>query len=158
MKLSQALTRLKNTKSRLARVTGYVKESATYYEDQPPEYSYREELENRADLQREVEELKEKIQRTNLLTKLPGGETLAGLILKNSTLRSDLAFWTELLELKLVYRAGFADRTRDTVKKVFADGYSKTEIRKTIDALEGEKERLEAVIGRVNAETDLVAD
>ena len=58
MKLSEALTRLKNIKSKLARVRGFITKSIVHYENETPEYNFVNELESYETLKKEILDLK----------------------------------------------------------------------------------------------------
>lgn len=160
MKLTTALTKLKNLKSQLARVDGYVTSSVVFYEGDEPEHSYLEEVENRRKLVNEIKELKVRIMQTNAVTKISIGNdksvSLNELILLNAELRSELAHWTKLLGIKADSESRLYDRTKDTIKKVYAEGYNKKEIKAQLVQLEKSKEKVEALIAQANMETDLV--
>ena len=160
MKLSEALTRLKNIKSKLARVRGFITKSIVHYENETPEYNFVNELESYETLKKEILDLKTRIQLTNATTSayLLGKKfTVSGLILLNAELRDSLSFYSELLnqttEEDYTYlRSG---KTKDSISKVFAKGFNKYNIRKEIEELEFKRETLEAVLANVNTQTEL---
>lgn len=157
MKLNQALTVLKNLKSKLKRTDVYLKASAVFAEDTPPEYIYQDELKEHYRLINEIISLKNSICHTNVNTFIESQGrkiSLQELILNNATFRSELAFWTEMLEVTTEER--YSSRTRETVKKVYAPGYSKADIKARINNLEASKEFIESLIAKANAETDLL--
>lgn len=159
MKLTAALSKLKSLKSQLARVDGYVNSSIIFYEGDTPEHVYMEEVANRAKLVLEIRTLKGKIMITNVNTSVPVGDkvsNIADLILLNAELRSELAQWTKLLGMKTDSESYLSQRTKDTVKKVFAPGYDKKEIKARIVQLEKSKEQIDGLIAQANMETDLV--
>lgn len=159
MKLSGALAKLKSLKSQLARVDGYVNSSVVFYEGDEPEHVYLDEVENRRKLVNDIRNLKVRIMNTNAATKVQldtGMTTLTDLILLNAELRSELAHWTKLLGLKADTESHFTARTKDTVKKVYAEGYNKKEIKACISRLEKSKEQVDSLVGQVNQETDLL--
>lgn len=159
MKLTAALSKLKSLKSQLARVDGYVNSSVVFYEGDEPEHVYLEEVANRAKLVLDIRNLKGKIMATNVGTVVPIGDkvcSIADLILLNAELRSELAQWTKLLGMKADTESHFSQRTKDTVKKVFAPGYDKKEIKARLVQLEKSKEQIDGLIAQANMETDLV--
>ena len=161
MKLSEALTKLKNLKSQLSRVEGYVNSSVIHFVDEQPEYSYAEESKVRSQLVNAILDLKTQIQVTNTNTKADfqgSSVTLAHLILLNSQLRSEMAFLSKLLGNKVEYEGGYLSggRTKETIKKVFAEGFDKKHIRKSIETLEKAKEELESLLAHLNLKTDLI--
>ncbi len=162
MKLSEALAKLKSLKGQLARIEGLLAEAAVHFEDAKPEYIYSEECEARAALVQEILDLKVRIQITNATSLAPlpdGGEaTLAYLILKNATLRSDLAHLNKMLEVSTEETSRYAStaRTTTTIKKVYAEGFSKKEIRSLIDEGDSLKQRLESILASANLTTNLV--
>ncbi len=160
MFINEALTKLKNLKSKATRTEKYINESAVYYEDQTPEYDYETEMVARLGLQEEIVVLKTQIQRTNALTKVvyQGQEmSLAELILRNAQFRTELAFLAKQLEHSVsetgLYSSG---RTKDDIKKVFAKGCDKSFFKKEIDRVERAKEELEAVLAAANSSTLLI--
>lgn len=161
MKLTTALTKLKNLKSQLSRVDGYVTESVVLYEGDEPEHNFAKESENRRVLINDIRSLKVRIMQTNAVTKVifvDGAPpvSLNDLILLNAELRSELAHWTKLLGVKAEEDHRFTARTKDTVKKIYAPGYSKTEIKAKLNQLEKSKEQVESTLLQANTETDLV--
>lgn len=161
MYLSEALTKLKNLKSKAKRVESYIEGSAVYYEDQPPEYVYLEEIKSRAKIQEEILTLKVNIQRTNTNTWVKfGGKTitLTELILLNTECRTELAFLAKqtVHALNSDSRYGASNRTKDEIKKVFAPGCDKSTFKKAIDSLEQSKEGIEAIMASTNASTPLI--
>ena len=159
MKLTAALSKLKSLKSQLGRVDGYIAKSVVFYEGDEPEYSYLEETENRRKLVNDIRLFKQRIMNTNGLTKVLFGETtvsLNELILLNAELRSELANWTKLLGLTTDTESHFTGRTKDSVKKTYAEGFNKPEIKARINQLEASKEKVDGVIQQANAETELM--
>lgn len=160
MKLTTALSKLKSLKSQLARVDSYVLDSVTSYEGSEPEHNFSEEVQNRRKLVDEARHLKARIMQTNAVTKVIWGDqkvpvSINELILLNAELRSELAHWTRLLG-KNTSLSEFHTLTKDTVKKVYAEGYNKKEIKARLVQLEKSKEQVEAVLAQANMETDLV--
>ena len=160
MYLSEALTKLKNLKSKAKRVESYIEGSAVYYEDQPPEYVYLDELKSRRAIQLDILQLKVSIQRTNTNTWvefLGKTITLTELILLNTECRTELAFLAKQTARELnSERYGSSGRTKDEIKKVFAPGCDKAAIKKAIDSLEQSKENIEALMASTNASTPLI--
>lgn len=160
MFVAEALTKLKNLKSKAARTEKYVNESAIHYEDQVPEYDYETEVLALRSINEEILLLKTAIQVTNATTSTPfNGEelTLAELILRNSALRTELAFVARQMEHSVSEMSRFSlERTKDHVKKVFAKGCDKSFFKKEVDRLEKQKEEVEAVIAALNAKTPLI--
>jgi len=157
MKLSAALSKLKSLKSQLARVDNYVASSVVLYEGDTPEHVYMEEVENRRKLVNDIRALKGRIMATNVSTIVPVGDktsNIADLILLNAELRSELAHWTKLLGIKL--DAEYTSRSKDDLKKVFAAGYDKKEIKAKISQLEKAKEQIDGLVAQANMETTLV--
>ena len=161
MKLSAALTKLKNLKSRAAQTNKYVNSSITYYSDEEPDNIYLEELHNHHLLSLEIRELKVQIQLTNATTKVnySGKDvTLCELILLNADLRAELAFFNDLHgNGDHVLRGFMSRRTKEEVSQVTANGYDKKEIRKTIRKFEDEREELEGILASVNSNTEIVS-
>lgn len=159
MFVNEALTKLKNLKSKAARTEKYINESATHYEDQTPEYDYETEVLSRRSLQEEIVTLKASIQRTNALTlvKFNGQDmSLAELILRNAQLRTELAFLSKQMEHSTTETGHFVrGRTKEDIKKVFAKGCDKSLFKKEIDRVEKLKEELEAVMAGANSSTPL---
>lgn len=160
MYLGQALTKLKNLKSKASRTAKYIDESAVHYEDQIPEYDYESEVIALRNLNESILKLKTAIQLTNATTKVSfrGSElSLAELILRNAQLRTDLAFAAEQMKHSISETGRYmSSRTKDEIKKVFAKGCDKTMFKAEIDRLEREKEELEAVLAEANASTPLI--
>lgn len=160
MKLTTALTKLKNLKSQLKRVDSYVEASVVFYEGDIPEHNFLEETEKRRGLISEIRALKNRIMTTNASTKVQFGEgktvSLNELVLLNAELRSELAHWTKLLGVTNASESHFHGRTKDTVKKVYAEGYNKTEIKAKLVQLEKSKEQVESLLGQANMENDLI--
>ncbi len=159
MKISEALTKLRNLKSQVARIEKYIDDSIIVYEDTTPEYEYMAELSNREALINSITALKTRIQITNATTKVNYGGTemtLSELILINADLRSELAFQQKLLKQSLNEVDRWSKRTKEDVKRVFAPGYNKAAIRKLVANLEAEKEKVEGVLNAMNQATDLM--
>ncbi len=158
--ISEALNKLKNLKSRIARVEKYIDQSVLFYEDERPEYDYNTELQVRFELINSVRELKAQIQRTNAVTMVDhkgASLSLAELILVNADLRSELAFQQKQLDLSTSDEGRYyGKRTRDDIKKKFAEGYNKNKLRETISQLETSKEEVESLINSTNLKTKLV--
>jgi hypothetical protein len=160
MKLTTALTKLKNLKSQLARVDGYINESVVHYEGDEPEHNFVAETENRSKLINEIRSLKGRIMAANIATIVDVGDkktSIADLVLFNAELRSELAHWSKLLAVKAEENHHFSARTKDTVKKVYAAGYNKLEIKAKLNQLEKSKEQVEAFLMQANMETDLLS-
>lgn len=160
MLLSEALTRLKNLKSKAARVEKYINESAVHYEDEIPQYDYEGEMVNRAQLNEEILTLKVAIQKTNANTKVKLGTeeiSLGELILRNAQLRTELAFISKQMEHSTseVGRWG-GERTKDHVAKKFAKGCDKVSFKRQLDALEKRKEEVEGIMAAANTSTPLI--
>jgi ribulose 1,5-bisphosphate synthetase/thiazole synthase len=163
MYLNQALTKIRNLKSKLSRTEKVINGVVVQYEDAEPEYSYVEEVASRSKLVDEVRDLRAKVLRTNAVTRVVWNKqdiTLAELILVNADLRSEMAFVTGLLEKTTVEESGWrsSTRTKDDIKKVFAEGYSKAELRAKLELLEQTKESMDGLMQEVNASTKLVTD
>lgn len=160
MKLTAALSKLKSYKSQLKRVDGYIEKSLVFYEGDQPEHVYTEETENRRKLVQDIRVLKGRIMATNVTTKVPLEDgktsTLTELILFNAELRSELAHWTKLLGTTAEVDSHFHGRTKDTVKKVFAEGFNKKEIKARINQLEASKAKIDDLIQQANMETELL--
>lgn len=159
MKLTTALTKLKNLKSQLKRVDGYVDAAIVHYEGDEPEHSFVDEVENRRKLVGEIRALKGRIMATNVVTTVDTAgkkASIADLILLNAEIRSELAHWTKLLGVEASSESHFHARNKDTIKKVYAQGYSKTEIKAKLVQLEKSKEQVESWLGQANMETELV--
>lgn len=160
MKLVTALTKLKNIKSQIARVDGYIDESTIHYENDIPPHDFLTETNTRHKLISEARALKVLIMQTNASTVVPFNDnkpvSLNDLILLNAEIRSELAHWTKLLALKCEEENRFTGRTTETIKKIFATGYNKSEIKVKLNQLEKTKEQVEAVLLQANMETDLV--
>lgn len=161
MYINEALTRLKNLKSKIARVEGYIENSAVYYEDVKPDHVYKEELFNRAQLNSDILKLKTAIQITNANTKVKYKNewiTLAELILRNAQLRSELSFVAKQMKHTTASERSsiFDKRTKDDVKKLLAEGVDKQMFKAAIDELEHAKEDIEAVMAHANASTTLL--
>lgn len=158
MKLTTALTKLKNLKSQLARTEGYIATSVVHFEDEQPEHSYASETETRIKLVNEIMDLKNRIALTNCTTSVDLGTkrvTINELILLNAQLRSELAYWTKM-QAHNTQVSLYEARTKDQVKKVFAEGFNKVEVKAKINQLEKSKEQVEAVLAQANMETELV--
>lgn len=159
MKLTAALAKLKSLKSQLARVDGYVTKAVTFYEGDEPEHVYLEEVASRSKLVHEIRQLKGRIMSTNTSVTVDIGDkkvNIADLILLNAELRSELAHWSKLLGITADEESRFTSRTTDTVKKVFAPGYNKKEIKARISQLEKSKEQIDGLVQQANMENDLV--
>lgn len=160
MMLSEALTKLKNLKSKAARTEKYIEEAAVYYEDQKPDYDYLAESARRGEINMEIIDLKSKIQETNARTSLDfKGEriSVARLILINANLRSEMAFVTKQMAHSTSAETSWGKgRTKDDVKKVLAVGCDKTLFRARLDELEREKEEVERVMADVNSSTKII--
>jgi len=161
MYLSQALTKIKNLKSKLARVDLAIAGCATHYEDSEPEYNYAEECKTRAKLLDEVRDLKTRVLLTNAQTSVVWQKdtmTLAQLILVNADLRSEMAWVTKQLAVALEEDSGWRSKTRskDDIKKVYAEGYSKNKLRAELEFLEANKEQIDGLMASVNNSTTLV--
>lgn len=163
MNLSQALTKVRNLKSKLSRTEKLILAGAVHYEDRNPECFYLDELDVRAKLIKELRSLRTRIQKTNVQTKVVWGKeevTLAELILINADIRSHMAFLNSQLELSTEEDAGWRSkpRTKDDVVKVFADGFSKEELREELSVYEVLKENMDSLMASVNNSTELVSD
>jgi len=159
MKLTTALSKLKNLKSQLKRTEGYISTSVVHFEDEEPEHNYATETETRTKLINEIMDLKTRISLTNCLTKVDfAGKnvSLNELILLNANLRSELAYWTAM-QAHNTNVSLYEARTKDTVKKKFAEGFNKVEVKAKINQLEKSKEQVEAVLAQANMETELAA-
>ena len=159
MYLNEALTKLKNLKSKVARTEKYIDDSAVFYEDTTPDHNYKEELLARRAFNDQILRLKTAIQVTNANTKVKHrGEliSLSELILRNASLRSELAFISKQMGHTIVSDSYMSKRAKDDVKKVFADGVNKQAFKAMVDELERAKEELEAVMAHANASTTLV--
>ena len=160
MFISQALTKVKNLKSKLARADKIIEGCAVHYEDVAPEYSYGLEMVSRIKLINEITDIKTQIQLTNTVTLvvwLGQTITLAKLILVNADLRSELAFIQKQLDIQLEASDGWRQTTRskDDIKKVYADGYDKNSLRNELENLENLKEKIDGLMNSVNASTTL---
>lgn len=163
MKLNQALTRLRNLRSKVSRVETCIEECAVHYEDEVPPYVYSEELVKRNNLLSDIRDLKSRIQVTNATTTVNFGgaeKTLAELILINADIRSEMAFLSKQLqhstEASDIWSRRSGGRSKESVKKVYAEGFDKVKFQKMLNDLESKKENLEEVLGQANASTDLV--
>lgn len=159
MKLTTALSKLKNLKSQLARTEGYITSSVVHFEDEAPEHNYSAETEQRTKLINEIMDLKVRISLTNCVTKVDfNGKnvSLNELILLNANLRSELAYWTRMQAHNTAVSA-FEARTKDTIKKKFAEGFNKAEVKAKVNQLEKSKESVEVVVAQANMETELAA-
>jgi hypothetical protein len=159
IKLSTALAKLKKLKSQIARTNKYVEESVVHFEGEEPPYEYEAEIECRRKLLSELRSLKARITATNVVTKVNFSDnapavSLNELILLNAELRSEMAYWTEMLKQRV--DPPFGGRTTNDIKKVFAKGFNKAEIKAKLNQLEKSKEQVEQVLNKANAETDLV--
>ena len=160
MYLSEALTKLKNLKSKAKRIDVYISASVVYYEDAEPEYVFLEECANRDEIQAEILNLKSKIIKTNANTLVNYNNqsiSLTKVILLNAQARIQLAFLSGLQALEKSGHS-YVSRTREEIKKVYAVGYDKTNIKISIDAVEQKKEVLESIMANANANTPLVED
>ena len=158
MYLNEALTKLKNLKSKVARVEGYIDASAVYYEDQAPEHDYSTELQNRATLNRDILHMKTLVQLTNASTQvtLKGLEmSLSQLILENAQLRAEMAFVTKQMAHTATTES-YHGRKKDDIKKLLDPAVDKKLLKARLDTLEQEKEELERVMAQANANTKLV--
>ena len=158
MKISEGLTLLKNLKSKAAKVDKYIDECVVQYEDAPSDYVYAEEVQRRGQLENVIMHLKMAIATANATTNInfQGQDlVLSDLVLLNARLRTDLGFWNKLLAKTLTDSSSYRERTKDQIKKVFAPGYDKKQIRQIIENLENEKAKVEAAINNANATTDL---
>lgn len=158
MKLATALTKLKNLKSKVARAEAYINACVVQYEDKPSEYNYQEEVQTRTNLENEIMQLKTNIQLTNATTTATfngANVSLAGLILLNARLRTELSFWNKMLKHTTETGSLYSERTKDHITKVYAEGFDKKVVRQTIDTLEKQKEMLESVLANANLTTDL---
>jgi hypothetical protein len=163
MYLSQALTKVRNLKSKLSRVDKIIDQITVQYEDAKPEYEYSKEIATRNKLVEEIRKVKADIQRTNATTRvvwLKEDISLTELILINADLRSDMAFVQKLLDTPLEEerRWGASSRSKDDIKKVYAAGYSKMELREQLDTLEKLKESMDGLMAQINNSTVLVTD
>lgn len=160
MKLHEALLRVKNLKSQLAKADKAVVASIIHYEGEPPEYNYVEELGKRLKLIKEIASLKLRIQETNVQTATKAGGSLADLVLANADCRNEIAFVNRLLEETISYGSRFSggDLTTDNVKKRYAEGYDKKMLRDTLEKLELSKEKIESEMAYLNMTTELVSE
>lgn len=160
MLLGQALTQLKNLKSKAARTEAYINASAVFYEDSTPDYDYSAEMANRAALNDEILKLKTRIQITNANTNvtIKGVTiTLAELILRNAALRAEMAFVARQMAHTADEESRWSGgRKKDELKKVLAKGCDKQSFKKLLDEMEKDKEDIEAVLAGANATTTLV--
>lgn len=161
MYLGQALTRMRNIKSKLSRADKTIKACAMHYSDVTPDYAYLEEVSMRQELLQELLELKSRVGNTNNNTSVAYRNdviSLAKLILINADLRSEMAFVSSLLELSTEETSSWktSTRTKDDIVKIFAKGYDKHELRSRLDSLELEKESVEGLIQATNAITELL--
>lgn len=158
MYLNEALTKLKNLKSKASRISGYINGSAVFHEDETPEFVYVDELKNYEDVLQEILDLKSKIQATNVLTYVLYKNNvirLSHLILVNAQLRVNMGFLAKQNE-HTTDAGRYGSRTKEDVKKVFAKGCDKTAFRKQLEQLELDKEELEGVLASANASTIVV--
>lgn len=158
MYLNEALTKLKNLKSKASRVEGYIEASAVFYEDQEPEHNYEQEVLNREHLNREILELKTRVQLTNATTNVQyrGVQmTLSQLILENAALRAEMAFVTKQMAHS-AFTESYHGRKKDDIKKIVAPGCNKQALKIRLDLLEQEKESIEQVMAHANADNELV--
>lgn len=159
MKLSAALTKLKNLKSQLARVEKYIDASLTHDEDEEPSHNYTEQATLRSELVQQILQLKASIMQTNARTIVKHEDKMVSvnwLILKNAELRSELAYWTAKADTKPEEHR-FSARTKDTIRKVLNKEFDVQAARAKIEELEQAKERLEATLAQANQTAD-VAD
>ncbi len=157
MKLSAALTKLKNLKSQLARVDKYMNVSMIHDEDEMPAHDFAVLLSERNQLLTDVLELKASIMQANARTIVQYDNKMVSvnwLILKNAELRSELAWWQEKADTKPSY-SSFGERTKDTIKKVLNKSFDPAAARLRVETLEAEKERLEAAMAEANQNTDI---
>lgn len=156
--LADAIDQLKNLKSKIARTEGFITKSTHFYEDTKPDYSYADELATRDTLNQQILELQVRIQETNATAQVVhNGKpvTISHLILVNAQLRSGLAFYNKLLSAGET-ESFYSRRTKDDVKKVPATGYDKAKIRKVIEDLELQKEKIESELRIANNRTPLI--
>lgn len=152
MKLSAALTKLKNLKSQLARVEKYITASLTHAEDEEPAHNYLEQATLRSQLVDQILQLKASIMQTNARTIVEHEGKMVSinwLILKNAELRSELAYWTTLADTNPEENR-FRLRTKDTIKNVLNKDFDVAAARAKIEELEQQKERLEATLAQAN--------
>jgi len=156
MKLVEALTKLKNLKSKASRLDKKIVECMILFEDESTEYSYKGLLEERSSLQLEITNLKANIQLTNATTIVDFSpsekKTLMFLILLNAQIRTELAF----IHTQLNFTINEYTRSRDTIKRVFHPEYSKVDLESKLEELESSKEKLELLISKANGSTDLI--
>ena len=156
MYLAEALVKLRNLKSKAARIDRVIDASAVFYEDQKADYDYATELVERQRLAREILTLKVQIQLTNATTVVTYGnrlQSLAALILENAHLRTEMAFLDRQMQHNPAPIEWVHARTRDDVRRVLAPGCDKVKFRAEVDRLEQEKEELERVLAHANATT-----
>lgn len=151
MKLGAALSELKNEKSQLARLIQIRKDVMYVKEDKKPAFDAKKLTDQINKKMDEIRELKIKIMKTNLQTKI-GDLNLAEAILKVSDLRSKISNLTDLIELN---RRDWLTRRRDDDVELIPQ-VEESEIEKEIRELEQEKVRLDNEIQKVNWSVDLV--
>lgn len=158
MKLSTALNKLKTIKGNITQVDKYINACISHYEDELPEFDYLSEMNTRADLIKEIIKLKTAIQITNTKTNIVyNGQTMSmtELILYNANVRAYIKLIQSQIDHNLII-SRYDNRSKEQVKKVFATGYDKKELRKELSSLEIEKEQIDTIMANTNAVTDLV--
>jgi len=158
MKLSTALNKIKNLKSKIAQVHTYINESAVHYEDAEPPYIYEDEVARRIALIQDLRDLKVRIQLTNAKTMVTfdGHDlSLTELIMINADTRSEMAFAKEQMAHSLE-GSRFETRTAESVKKMYAIEHHKEKCREWLEKLEIQKEKIDEAIADINAKTDLI--
>ncbi|MBL7148344.1 MAG: DIP1984 family protein [Nanoarchaeota archaeon] len=151
MKLGEALSKLKKEKSRLARLISLRKENVYVEEGKKTKFDPKElskEINGKID---EIRDLKIKLQKTNLNTKITGDNILlAEAIIKINDLRSKIGKLSNLFEKKSSW--GYRDKDE---KEIIAQ-LDELEIEDEIEKLEIEKVQLDNKIQVTNWTTKLI--
>lgn len=153
MKLGEALAQLKKEKSRLARLISIRKENVYVEKGKKTPFDPREVGKKINEKIEEIRELKIKIQKTNLSTKIPEQDiSLAEAIISIGDIRSQMANLRTLFEDKREY--SWRLRDKDTIEKI--PQLNEKEIEEEMESLETEKIRIDNLIQVTNWETELV--
>ncbi len=159
MKLNLAMNTVSQLKSKLMRQSKIVQDCTSYFEDEKVEYNFKEEIENYEKIQKELLNLKTKIQLTNAKTLVSfEGNTisLTQLIILNGEITAQLHFWQHSLAAQIDQHSYHRTRTKEEIKKVLADGFSKKSIEEKVQVLEARKQSVNSLIAQINLTTDLI--
>ena len=151
MKLGEALTLRSDLQTRMEQIRGRVKQAALVQEGEAPQEDPQALLAEFMRLADELEALIVRINRTNIVTLLPGGSTLTDALARRDVLTIRQTTLRQVADVagERQQRYGLAEiRTLPTVNVA--------ELRAQADDLARERRELDAAVQAINWQTDIL--